>query len=114
MPSGVKSYLGIHLYTLTQILVTVIIFIVSLTKGAPAFPIIIIVFVPIRLLVMNKIWGRSTLRIVDAWACRPGRPEDESTDERGGGDVTMAGNDDSEKLGQERVVDGRNLNADKV
>ena len=24
---------------------------------------------------MNRIWGRETLRFVDAWACRKGTPE---------------------------------------
>ncbi|MCJ1477672.1 hypothetical protein MMC13_006345 [Lambiella insularis] len=81
LPKDVKSWVGVHLYTATQIVVTTIIFIVSLTKGAPAFPLIIIAFVPIRLFVMNKLWARPTLRYVDAWACRPGRPED---DEDGG------------------------------
>lgn len=53
------------------------IFIVTLTKGAPAFPVIIIALVPIRLLLMNKLWNRETLRFVDAWACRDGTPEDD-------------------------------------
>ena len=56
---------------------TVIIFIVTLTKGAPAFPVIIIALVPARLLLMNKLWSRETLRFVDAWACRNGTPEDD-------------------------------------
>ena len=60
-----------------QILVTAVIFIVTLTKGAPAFPVIIIALVPIRLLLMNKLWRRETLRHVDAWACRKGTPEDD-------------------------------------
>lgn len=64
-----------------QIVVTIIIFIVTLTKGAPAFPIIIIALVPIRLLLMNKIWDRETLRFVDAWACRDGSPENENQSE---------------------------------
>lgn len=58
-------------------MVTVVIFIVTLTKGAPAFPVIIIALVPIRLVVMNRIWHRETLRFVDAWACRDGTPEDD-------------------------------------
>ena len=58
-------------------MVTVVIFIVTLTKGAPAFPVIIIALVPIRLLVMNRLWHRETLRFVDAWACRDGTPEDD-------------------------------------
>ena len=58
-------------------MLTVIVFIVTLTKGAPAFPIIIIALVPARLLVMNRMWSRETLRFVDAWACRDGTPEDD-------------------------------------
>ena len=60
-----------------QIVVTVVIFIVTLTKGAPAFPVIIIALVPLRLLVMNRMWHKGTLRFVDAWACRDGTPEDD-------------------------------------
>ena len=60
-----------------QIVVTVVIFIVTLTKGAPAFPVIIIALVPLRLLVMNRMWRKETLRFVDAWACRDGTPEDD-------------------------------------
>lgn len=60
-----------------QIVVTVAIFIVTLTKGAPAFPIIIIAFVPVRLLLINRVWDKGTLRFVDAWACREGAPEDD-------------------------------------
>jgi hypothetical protein len=77
LPKAVKNYWGVHIYTSVQILVTVVIFIVTLTKGAPAFPVLIIALVPIRLLVMNKIWHRETLRFVDAWACREGTPEDD-------------------------------------
>ncbi|KAI9879613.1 MAG: hypothetical protein M1830_007973 [Pleopsidium flavum] len=77
LPRAVKNYWGVHIYTVVQIVVTVIIFIVTLTKGAPAFPVIIIALVPIRLLVMNRIWHRETLRFVDAWACREGTPEDD-------------------------------------
>ena len=71
------AYAPIHGYTLVQIIVTVVIFIVTLTKGAPAFPVIIIACVPARLLLMNKIWRREVLRFVDAWACREGTPEDD-------------------------------------
>lgn len=53
-----------------------VIFIVTLTQGAPAFPVIIIALVPVRLLLMNRIWNKETLRFVDAWACRDGTPED--------------------------------------
>jgi len=77
LPRPVKNYWGVHIYTVVQIIVTVIIFVVTLTKGAPAFPVIIIALVPIRLFVMNRIWHRETLRFVDAWACREGTPEDD-------------------------------------
>ena len=77
MPTAVHGYLGIHLYTVVQIVLTVVIFIVTLTRGAPAFPVIIIALVPARLLLMNKIWSRETLRLVDAWACRDGTHEDD-------------------------------------
>lgn len=77
LPRTIRNYAPIHLYTLTQIIVTVIIFIVTLTKAGPAFPIIIILLVPIRLNFMNRIWNRETLRYVDAWACRDGTPEDD-------------------------------------
>ncbi|KAL9128530.1 MAG: hypothetical protein Q9217_002795, partial [Psora testacea] len=81
LPKTLKSYWGVHAYTITQIIVTVIIFIVTLTKGAPAFPVIIIACVPVRLLVMNRIWHRETLRYVDAWACRDGTPEGDEDNE---------------------------------
>ncbi|KAL8790115.1 MAG: hypothetical protein Q9213_000817 [Squamulea squamosa] len=77
LPADVKSYRGVHIYTVVQIVVTVVIFIVTLTKAAPAFPVLIIILVPIRLLLMNKLWDRETLRFVDAWACRKGTPEDD-------------------------------------
>ncbi|KAG8525739.1 uncharacterized protein KY384_000499 [Bacidia gigantensis] len=77
LPETVKSYRSVHAYTVTQIIATVIVFIVTLTKGAPAFPLIIIACVPARLLIMNRLWRRSTLRYVDAWACRDGTPEDD-------------------------------------
>ncbi|KAJ4298299.1 hypothetical protein N0V90_006199 [Kalmusia sp. IMI 367209] len=75
--SFAKAYLPIHLYTLTQIIVTIVIFIVTLTVAGPAFPIIILLLVPIRLQVMNRVWNREVLRYVDAWACRDGTVEDE-------------------------------------
>ncbi len=77
LPKGVKSYWGIHAYTILQIVMTGIIFYVTLTVAAPAFPVIIIALVPIRLLVMKRLWGRETLRFVDAWACKNGTPEDD-------------------------------------
>ncbi|KAF2875267.1 HCO3 transporter family-domain-containing protein [Massariosphaeria phaeospora] len=77
------AYLPIHLYTLSQILITTLIFIVTLTKAGPAFPIIIIALVPIRLKLMNKLWNREVLRYVDAWACREGTVEDEEDRRKG-------------------------------
>lgn len=78
-PSTERGYWtsGIHLYTLLQILFTAAIFAVTLTKAAPAFPILIIACVPLRLLIMPRFWPRATLRHVDAWACKAGTPEDE-------------------------------------
>lgn len=70
------TWLGIHTYTLTQIVLTGIVFGVTLTVAAPAFPLIIIALIPIRLALMNKLWTRETLRTVDGWACRAGKPED--------------------------------------
>jgi hypothetical protein len=77
LPKGIRSYWGVHSYTILQILITGIIFYVTLTIASPAFPIIIIALVPLRLMVMNRIWDRETLRLVDAWACKSGTPEDD-------------------------------------
>ena len=76
-PPTWKAYAPIHGYTLLQVITTVIVFVVTLTKGAPVFPVLIIALVPVRLMVMNRIWHRDVLRFVDAWACREGTPEDE-------------------------------------
>ena len=83
LPKGIKNYWGIHGYTVLQIVMTGIIFYVTLTVAAPAFPVIIIALVPVRLLVMKKIWGRETLRFVDAWACKGGTPEDDEDRKNG-------------------------------
>jgi hypothetical protein len=83
LPLPLQSYWPIHAYTLLQIAVTAVIFIVTLTKGGPVFPIIIILLVPFRLLVMNRMWKREYLRYVDAWACRDGTPEDEEDRKKG-------------------------------
>ncbi|KAI9812754.1 MAG: hypothetical protein M1827_004510 [Pycnora praestabilis] len=77
LPATVKSYWAIHSYTISQILITAGVFAITLTKGAPAFPVVIIALVPIRLLFMKKIWNRATLKYVDSWACRKGNPEDD-------------------------------------
>lgn len=84
------SYVPIHLYTILQIVLTAAIFVLTLTKGAPAFPVLIIALVPFRLLVMKRWWNREVLRFVDAWACREGTPEDEEDQkaEREMGDQT--------------------------
>ncbi|KAL8964875.1 MAG: hypothetical protein Q9183_004164 [Haloplaca sp. 2 TL-2023] len=78
LPLGVQSYGGVHVYTVIQIVVTIVIFVVTLTQAAPAFPILVILLVPIRLLLMNRFWARETLRFVDSWACRKGTPEDDN------------------------------------
>lgn len=71
------SYIPIHIYTLLQIAITVAIFILTLTRAAPAFPVLIIALVPFRLLIMKRWFRREVLRFVDAWACREGTPEDD-------------------------------------
>jgi len=83
LPNGIKSYVGIHMYTILQIVMTTIIFIVTLTVAAPAFPVIIIALMPARLLLMNKWWNRETLRFVDGWACKDGTPEDDEDMRKG-------------------------------
>lgn len=77
LPKKVKNYWGIHAFTLVQIVMTGIIFYVTLTPAAPAFPVIIIALVPARLFIMNRWWDRETLRFVDKWACKDGTPEDD-------------------------------------
>ncbi|KAK2748898.1 hypothetical protein FQN57_007181 [Myotisia sp. PD_48] len=76
-PGSSPSYLPIHLYTILQLILTGGIFALTLTRGAPAFPILIIMLVPFRLLVMKHWWKKEVLRFVDAWACKPGTPEDD-------------------------------------
>ncbi|KAF2717336.1 hypothetical protein K431DRAFT_288636 [Polychaeton citri CBS 116435] len=76
LPKGIKSYWPVHAYTLFEIVMTVVVFIVTLTVAGPAFPVIIIALVPFRLLAMNRMWSKDVLRFVDKWACRDGRPED--------------------------------------
>lgn len=75
LPDNV-SWLGIHMFTITQIFMTGIVFGITLTVAAPAFPLVIIALVPIRLTVMSRFWSRETLMRVDGWACREGKPED--------------------------------------
>ena len=94
LPTGIRTYRGIHLYTIVQIVLTVIIFVITLTKAAPAFPIIIILLVPFRLVLMKRFWHRETLRHVDAWACRAGTPEDSEDAERRKRDAEEVPNND--------------------
>jgi hypothetical protein len=77
LPDQVRGYRGIHTYTAVQVVVTIGIFLITLTKAAPSFPIFIIGLVPVRLFLMKRWWHRDTLRFVDAWACRAGTPEDD-------------------------------------
>ncbi|KAF2187234.1 nonglycosylated anion transporter [Zopfia rhizophila CBS 207.26] len=96
----IQSYLPIHLYTLSQIIITVVIFIITLTKAGPAFPIIIIALVPVRVKLMNKMWNREILRYVDAWACREGTVEDEEDRRKGlqGSGGVLGGSDTDVEL----------------
>ncbi|KDN72141.1 hypothetical protein CSUB01_09726 [Colletotrichum sublineola] len=87
LPQG-ASWVGIHFFTMAQIVLTGIVFGVTLTVAAPGFPIIIIILVPVRLFFMNRIWSRQTLRYVDGWATREGKPEDDESDHRQEGIVT--------------------------
>jgi len=82
LPKGIGNWWGVHGFTVVQIVATGVIFGITLTVAAPAFPVVIIALVPVRLLVMGRIWGRETLRFVDGWACREGGPE-EDEDRRG-------------------------------
>ena len=68
---------------------------VTTTKAAPVFPVIIIALVPLRLSLMKKLWHRETLRFVDAWACRKGTPEDDE-------DAAQAIDDGAEGRGTQR------------
>lgn len=89
LPTSISSYVPIHIYTITQIIVTTGIFIITLTKAGPAFPIIIIALVPVRLQLMNKLWSRDVLRYVDAWACRDGTPENDEDRRKAGVEVEL-------------------------
>ncbi|KAF6818287.1 transporter C543.05c 1 [Colletotrichum sojae] len=89
LPHG-ASWGGVHLYTVSQIILTGIVFGVTLTVAAPGFPIIIIILVPVRLHLMNRIWSRETLRYVDGWATREGKPEDDENNRRREGVVAAS------------------------
>lgn len=62
---------------MVQVALTIFIFVVTLTKAAPAFPVITIALVPVRLSLMNRIWRREVLRFADAWAYKEGTSEDD-------------------------------------
>ncbi|KAI9804477.1 MAG: hypothetical protein M1825_001376 [Sarcosagium campestre] len=81
LPDGVGTpgYGGVHAYTALQIVCTVVVFIVTLTKGAPAFPVIIVALVPFRLWVMPRLWKPAVLAHVDDWACRTESPRVDGT-----------------------------------
>ncbi|KAI9779940.1 MAG: hypothetical protein M1839_007096 [Geoglossum umbratile] len=81
LPESIPSYWDIHAYTVLQVISTIAIFAVTLTKAAPMFPVIIIALVPVRLVIMKKLWNRETLRHVDQWACKEGTPEDEEDED---------------------------------
>jgi hypothetical protein len=50
------------MYTLLQIVLTAGIFAVTFTPGAPVFPVIIVLLVPVRLRIMNRYWAVGTLK----------------------------------------------------
>ncbi|TGZ85254.1 hypothetical protein EX30DRAFT_353296 [Ascodesmis nigricans] len=60
LPRGV-SWTGVNMYNITQILLTVGIFVITFTKAAVAFPVVIVALVPVRLKWMRKWWARETL-----------------------------------------------------
>lgn len=103
LPRGV-TWLGIHAYTVTQLVLTGVIFGVTLTVAAPGFPIIIIILVPVRLFVMNRIWSRETLRHVDGWATREGKPEDDHDDRGGEGRGGVLSEEDAAEKGPRRAT----------
>ncbi|KAK9242759.1 HCO3 transporter family-domain-containing protein [Lipomyces tetrasporus] len=82
LPEGITGYLPIHLYTIFQVLITAGIFVVTLTKAGPAFPVLIIALIPLRLTIMRRVWRKEILRYVDQWASRDGTPEDMVDEER--------------------------------
>lgn len=92
-------WLAIHAFTITQVALTAAVFGVTLTAAAPVFPVLIGCLVPLRLLLMNRIWNKETLRWVDGWACREGNPGDEVCRETDRNNVERAKISSSEKPG---------------
>ncbi|GAM36496.1 hypothetical protein TCE0_018f05638 [Talaromyces pinophilus] len=106
------SYLPIHYYTILQIVLTAAVFVLTLTKAAPAFPVLIIALVPFRLLFMKRWWNREVLRFVDAWACREGTPEDDE-DQRAQSKMMSEAADDAVFTADAYPLNsGRNMNAE--
>jgi hypothetical protein len=79
-PPELESYAPTHGYTIVQIVVTMTIFVVTLSNAARASPIIIIALVHVRLLLMNKVRQREVLRFVNTWAYREGIPDDDEAE----------------------------------
>lgn len=78
-----NPYIPLHIFTALQLVITIGIFIMTLSNtAAPAFPLVIVLLVPLRLMVMGRVYermwgsirGKSVLAFVDAWACRDGAP----------------------------------------
>uniref|UniRef100_A0A093UVB1 Putative transporter n=1 Tax=Talaromyces marneffei PM1 TaxID=1077442 RepID=A0A093UVB1_TALMA len=112
IPSQRPSYLPIHYYTMLQIVLTTAIFVLTLTKAAPAFPVLIIALVPFRLLFMRRWWNREVLRFVDAWACREGTPEDDE-DQRAQSKIVSDAADDAVFTADAYPLNsGRNMGGD--
>lgn len=94
LPPG-ATWAGVHTYTTTQLALTGVVFGVTLTVAAPAFPLIVMALVPVRLSLVNRVWGRETLKRVDGWACRGGSPEE--IEELPDADGVLQGPGDEEK-----------------
>ncbi|KAF3935987.1 hypothetical protein ABW20_dc0104563 [Dactylellina cionopaga] len=111
---GIKNYWGIHTYTIAQLVITGIVFGVTLTPAAPSFPILIILFVPIHLKLSPMVWSKYVLNKVDSWACREGDirlyPElgmpvsEASRDEKGGEGKEAATLEGQARNGSEETV----------
>lgn len=108
LPRDVRWW-AVHGYTILEVVATGVVFYITLTVVSPAFPVVIIALVPVRLLVLNKVWNREVLKFVDAWACKEGTPEgdedrkaerrrvkaerERERDEKGEGGATGTGTD---------------------
>lgn len=95
-----------------QIVLTAAVFVLTLTKAAPAFPVLIIALVPFRLLIMKRWWNREVLRFVDAWACREGTPEDDEDQQAQNKMVNDTAEDAVFTADAYPLNNGRNVNAE--